>query len=79
MNVSYSYNDQALKGVRRRLRRETTEAERVLWSKLRNRQFHGLKFYRQYGVEKYILDFYCPEKRLGIELDGGQHNERGIF
>ncbi len=50
-----------------------TEAERVLWSKLRNRQFHGLKFRRQYGIGEYIADFYCPALRLVVELDGGQH------
>jgi len=40
---------------------------------LRNRHMAGLKFFRQYSVGPYILDFYCPERRLAIEIDGGQH------
>ncbi len=42
---------------------------------LRNRQLDGLKFRRQYSVDKYILDFYCPAYKVGIEADGGQHYE----
>ena len=55
----------------RALRREATDAERFLWSLLRNRQFLGLKFRRQHPLGGYIVDFYCHEARLGIELDGG--------
>ncbi|HXH08985.1 MAG TPA: endonuclease domain-containing protein [Alphaproteobacteria bacterium] len=57
----------------RKLRKTQTDAEKLLWSALRNRQLLGLKFRRQYLVEPYILDFYCHKYRLGIELDGGQH------
>jgi len=60
-------------GKRRKLRKNSTEAERLLWSKLRNKQLLGLKFYRQYGVGNYITDFYCHTLKLVIELDGGQH------
>ena len=42
---------------------------------MRCRQLHGLKFFRQYSVGPYILDFFCPEIKLAVELDGGQHNE----
>ena len=59
----------------RKLRKEQTNAEQLLWSLLRNRQFCGLKFRRQYPLAPYVLDFYCDEERLGIELEGGQHNE----
>ena len=59
----------------RALRREATDAERLLWSLLRNRQFLGLKFRRQHPLRGYVLDFYCHEAKLGIELDGGQHAE----
>ena len=59
----------------RKLRKEQTDAEQLLWHLLRNRQFCGLKFRRQYPMAPYVLDFYCDEERLGIELDGGQHNE----
>ena len=57
------------------LRKNSTETENVLWQKVRNRGL-GYKFVRQYVFDdKYILDFYCAEKKLVIELDGGQHNE----
>jgi len=46
-----------------------------LWSVLRNRNIYGLKFRRQYSIGDYIVDFYCPQSRLVIELDGGGHNE----
>lgn len=59
----------------RYLRRNQTEAERKLWAILRNRQLVGIKFRRQFSVGKYILDFYSPEYKLGIEADGGQHYE----
>ena len=59
---------------RRRLRRESTNAERVLWRALRARQI-GAKFRRQHPLGHYIVDFYCRAARLVIELDGGQHYE----
>lgn len=71
----FLYNQPQNKLVRRKLRRDQTEAEGMIWNILRNRQVLGLKFYRQYSVGEYILDFFCPESRLGIEIDGGQHNE----
>ena len=60
----------------RALRRHATPAERVLWDRLRRRQLEGLKFRRQHAVGSYIIDFFCPEARLGIELDGNHHYER---
>ncbi|MFA4873219.1 MAG: endonuclease domain-containing protein [Patescibacteria group bacterium] len=71
-----TYNDRELKSLRRTLRKNFTDQERLLWSKLRNRQLDGHKFYRQYGVGRYVVDFYCPEKRIVIELDGGHHTEK---
>ena len=59
----------------RNLRKNQTDAERKLWRILRNRQFISVKFRRQFPVGKYILDFYSPEYKLGIEADGGQHYE----
>jgi len=59
----------------RSLRKKITDAERLLWSLLRDRQLEGFKFRRQHPVGKYVLDFYCHEARLDVELDGGQHNE----
>ena len=59
----------------RKLRKNQTDSEKKLWSVLRNRQLAGAKFRRQFPVGGYILDFYSPEYRLGIEADGGQHYE----
>ncbi len=56
------------------LRKDQTKAEALLWRHLRNRRFNGLKFRRQHPVPPYIADFCCEEKRLIIELDGGQHS-----
>jgi very-short-patch-repair endonuclease len=71
----FLYNDPDLKSLRRILRRNQTEAERILWSELRDRRLLGYKFFRQYGVGRYILDFYCTAARLAIELDGSHHGE----
>jgi very-short-patch-repair endonuclease len=60
----------------RRLRRDQTDAERVLWFRLRDRRLNGLKFKRQVPIDKYIADFLCTEAHLIIELDGGQHATR---
>jgi len=59
----------------RALRKSMTEAEKRLWSILRNRQVDGLKFRRQHPIGSYVADFACFEHRLVIEADGGQHNE----
>ncbi len=59
--------------LRRQLRKESTDAERLLWRLLRDRQACGAKFRRQHPVGPYVLDFYCPKQRLAVEADGGQH------
>ncbi len=73
--MNFIYNSFQLKSKRKLLRKNQTDAERKVWSYVRNKQVMGLKFFRQYGVGNYILDFYCPEKRIAIEIDGGHHNE----
>jgi len=73
--MNFLKNDPILKYRRRELRRNQTDAERAFWAKVRNKQFFGMKFFRQYSFGSYILDFYCPEKKLAVELDGGQHNQ----
>ncbi len=73
--MKFKYNDPSLKRTRRTLRNNQTDVERFLWNHLRNKQFYGLKFYRQYSIGKYILDLYCSELKRAIELDGGQHAE----
>jgi uroporphyrinogen-III synthase len=59
----------------RMLRVRSTKAERIVWYWLRNRTLCHLKFRRQHPIGRYILDFYCPELKLCVELDGGVHNE----
>ena len=59
----------------RSLRKNQTDAERLLWSRLRRRQVAGFKFRRQHQVGLYICDFACVEALVVVELDGGQHAE----
>jgi very-short-patch-repair endonuclease len=56
------------------LRKSMTETEKILWEKLRNNRLNGLKFRRQHPLGMFIADFYCHQKRLIIELDGGIHD-----
>ncbi|MDZ7857746.1 endonuclease domain-containing protein [Sphaerotilus sp.] len=58
----------------RRLRREMTEAECLLWEHLRAGRLGGWRFRRQHPVDRFVLDFYCPVVRLAVELDGAQHH-----
>jgi very-short-patch-repair endonuclease len=58
----------------RNLRHNQTEVEGRLWQYLRDGRLGGYKFRRQHPIKDYILDFYCPEKKLAVELDGGQHD-----
>ena len=64
-----------LKQNARNLRNNMTEQERKLWNIIRNRNFYGYRFLRQYVIGQYIVDFICREKKVVIEIDGGQHNE----
>jgi len=57
------------------LRKNMTPAEKVFWNRVRNKKFQGLKFRRQHPIEYYIADFYCPEKKLVIEIDGKIHDQ----
>jgi very-short-patch-repair endonuclease len=67
-----------LVNLARSLRKRPTDAEKLLWRHLRSKQVYGLKFRRQEAIGRYIVDFVCFEKRLIIELDGGQHAEQQI-
>ncbi len=60
----------------RALRKRSTEAEKLLWSRLRGRRFQGIKFKRQEPIANYIADFVALDLKLIIEIDGGQHDER---
>src|SRR5687768_13285465 len=58
----------------RELRQTSTDAESLLWDRLRNRQLPGFKFRRQHQIAKYVVDFYCDKAKLVIECDGGIHS-----
>jgi very-short-patch-repair endonuclease len=60
---------------RKRLRNNSTDAERELWKYIRKRKLEGRKFRRQFSINNFILDFYCFEEALAIELDGKRHYE----
>ena len=62
-----------LKQASRDLRNNMTDAEQLLWHRLRRKQILGLQFYRQKPILNFIVDFYCPAANLVIECDGGQH------
>jgi very-short-patch-repair endonuclease len=68
-----------LKQKARDLRKNLTNAERILWNQLRLKQVGGHKYRRQHPLGNYIVDFVCLEKRLVIELDGGQHAEQSLY
>ncbi|HEY3328790.1 MAG TPA: endonuclease domain-containing protein [Capsulimonadaceae bacterium] len=68
------YNVREKRNARSDLRQNQTPAETQLWSYLRGRQLDGAKFRRQYSIGDYIVDFYCGEARLIVELDGHIHN-----
>ena len=62
-----------LKILARNLRKNMTDAERRVWSKIRRKQLKEFQFYRQKNIGNYIVDFYCPAAKLIVEIDGGQH------
>jgi very-short-patch-repair endonuclease len=67
------FNKNTVKDKRKSLRKQMPPAEVALWQVLRNKQANGHKFRRQYSVDRYILDFYCPSAKLAIEIDGDSH------
>jgi very-short-patch-repair endonuclease len=73
--MKLTHNILELGDRRRELRQQATSQEKLIWEKLRNRKL-GTKFKRQYSIGGYILDFYCAEKRLIVEIDGGIHKTK---
>ncbi len=71
--MSRNFNRKSQKPFRQLLRNNATNAERVLWSHLKGKQLNGYKFRRQEGIKNYIVDFYCPESLLAVEIDGETH------
>ena len=71
--MPYLYNNSKLKLRRMTLRNNTSKPEQIVWYYLKGKNLKNYKFRRQYGVGNYIIDFYCPELRLAIEIDGDSH------
>ena len=71
------FNKNKEKHKRRVLREKSTECEDILWQRLRNRQIDGLKFGRQFSINAFVVDFYCAEYRLAVEVDGSIHQIEG--
>ncbi|MFH1253768.1 MAG: endonuclease domain-containing protein [Candidatus Uhrbacteria bacterium] len=69
------FNQTGVKKNRQQLRKQSTKAEEHLWNFLRNRKLLNKKFRRQVSVGQYVVDFYCPEQHLIVEIDGEIHNE----
>jgi very-short-patch-repair endonuclease len=74
MSIKQLYNPELVKFAKA-LRKSSTPAERKLWSYLRSKRFEGYKFKRQQPFLNFIIDFYCPELHLGIEIDGSSHTD----
>lgn len=68
-------NRESLKDTRQYLRTHSTSAEAELWKHIKNKQLAGRKFRRQHSINNYIVDFYCSEEKLIIELDGDPHGD----
>lgn len=68
------FNKPTEKSKRRRLRRDQTPAEELVWRFLRNRRTKNFKFRRQYSIDKFVIDFYSPELKLAVEIDGDVHD-----
>jgi very-short-patch-repair endonuclease len=71
------FNQKSEKEKRRHLRNTMPDAEVILWSRLKGRQLLGCKFRRQFSVGAFVMDFYSPEIRLAVELDGDSHFREG--
>jgi very-short-patch-repair endonuclease len=72
--MTQHFNISSEKEKRRNLRKNQTFCEKIMWTYLRDRKTLGYKFKRQYSVDHYVIDFYCPELKLAIELDGDVHD-----
>ncbi len=67
------YNICSLTATRKKLRNEATKHEKILWEELKGKKLLGYKFRRQHSIGRYILDFYCNELLLGVEIDWDSH------
>ncbi len=72
------FNNYKNKPIRKILRRQLTKGEVVLWKHLQHDQL-GCRFRRQFGIGKYVADFYCPKLKLAVEVDGYSHLDENVF
>lgn len=78
--VGYQYQqNKELTTFSRINRKKQTDAEKLLWYRLKGKQLAGFKFRRQCPIGSYILDFYCAEKKIAVELDGSQHMQSSVY
>ncbi len=76
--MTIHYNKTSEKVNRKKLRANSTEAENILWEHLRDKKLSGLKFKRQYSIDQFVVDFYCPKLKLAVELDGKIHLKKEV-
>ena len=74
-----NFNLKELKETRKALRLNSTSAEAVMWTQIKGRKINGRQWRRQFSVGPFIIDFYCPALKLGIELDGAPHYAPGGY
>lgn len=74
----FHFNHPALKNRRQNLRLKSTLAEKVLWERLRGSKI-GYKFFRQYSIDAFVIDFYCPTHKLAIEIEGSIHSNPKVM
>jgi very-short-patch-repair endonuclease len=74
MKMTTHFNKKSEKEKRRQLRKDQTPAEKLVWRYLKDRRLKNCKFRRQYSVDQFVIDFYYPELKLAIEIDGEVHD-----
>lgn len=72
--MTQNFNKTSEKEKRRQLRKNQTFCEKIVWLYLRDRKTLGYKFRRQYSIDQFVIDFYCPELKLAVEIDGSVHD-----
>lgn len=72
--MTQNFNKTSEKEKRRQLRKNQTFCEKIVWLYLRDRKTLGYKFRRQYSIDQFVIDFYCPELKLAVEIDGSFHD-----
>ncbi len=72
------FNKDFLKYRRKALRKNMPKAEWILWDELKNKKLKGYKFRRQFSIDNFVVDFYCPKLKLVIEIDGDNHLNKDV-